>query len=209
MTTHVYIDGFNLYYGCLKGTQHRWLELEALCRRLLPKDRVTRIRYFTAMISARPDDPHGPTHQETYLRALRTLPLVSVHLGHFLTSVVTMPVANPRPGAPRTVRVIKTEEKGSDVNLASLLLLDAFRRMCDTVVIVSNDSDLAEPVRIARHELGMTVGVVNPHPARRRSRELGAEAHFFKQVRASALSASQLPATLSDARGSFHKPRNW
>src|SRR6266540_753040 len=60
MRTNVYVDAFNLYYGCLKGTPYRWLDLAALCRRLLPNDEINRIRYFTALVSARPDDPQEP-----------------------------------------------------------------------------------------------------------------------------------------------------
>jgi uncharacterized LabA/DUF88 family protein len=105
--------------------------------------------------------------------------------------------------------VVKTEEKGSDVNLASFALLDAFHRDADTAVIVSNDSDLAEPVRMLRHELGLTVGVLNPHPANKRSRELSGEAQFFKQIRSAALAASQFPSVLEDSVGRFSKPRSW
>jgi hypothetical protein len=57
MRTNVYVDAFNLYYGCLKGTPYRWLDLAALCRRLLPNDEINRVRYFAALVSARPDDP--------------------------------------------------------------------------------------------------------------------------------------------------------
>ena len=60
LRTNVYVDGFNLYYGCLKGTPYKWLDLDAMCRRLLPKHELSRIRYFTAIISARPLDPSGP-----------------------------------------------------------------------------------------------------------------------------------------------------
>ena len=54
--TNVYIGGFNLYYGALKGTPYKWLDLDALCRRLLPKHELGRIRYFTA-----PSSPLGRT----------------------------------------------------------------------------------------------------------------------------------------------------
>ena len=57
MRTNVYIDGFNLYYGCLKGTPYRWLDLRKHCELLLPKHQIQRIRYFTAMVTARPQDP--------------------------------------------------------------------------------------------------------------------------------------------------------
>ena len=73
MATIVYIDGFNFYYGAVKGTPHKWLDLEALCRRLLPNDQIVKIRYFTARISARPEDPQQAIRQETYLRALNSL----------------------------------------------------------------------------------------------------------------------------------------
>jgi len=56
------------------------------------------------------------------------------------------------------VQVIKTEEKGSDVNLATYLLLDAFAANCELRVVVSNDSDLKEPIRVMCHEMGRQVG---------------------------------------------------
>jgi len=56
LRTNIYIDGFNLYYGCIKKTPHRWLDLGALCSKLLPKNTIHRIRYFTALLTPR---PHG------------------------------------------------------------------------------------------------------------------------------------------------------
>jgi uncharacterized LabA/DUF88 family protein len=210
MRTNVYVDGFNLYYGCLKGTPYRWLDLEALCTRLLPTNSIHRIRYFTARVTARPNKPHDPVHQETYLRALRTLPAVTIHLGHFLTKPATMPLANPVPGGPKFAEVMKTEEKGSDVNLATYLLADAFRNDADCFVIVSNDSDLTEPMRIVRHELGKVVGLLNPQRPAKRSRALmSCKPSFFKQIRAGALGSSQFPPALRDGTGAFTKPRGW
>jgi hypothetical protein len=115
MATNVYVDAFNLYYGSLKGTPYRWLDLGALCARLLPKDRINRIGYFTATVSARPDNPDAPQRQQVYLRALETIPGLSIHYGHYLTHVTRMPLANPPQRGARTVEVVKTEEKGSDV----------------------------------------------------------------------------------------------
>ena len=83
--TIVYIDGFNFYYGAVKDTPHKWLDFEAFCRLLLPRDSIVKIRYFTARISALPNDPQAPARQDTYLRALRTLPLIEIHYGHFAT----------------------------------------------------------------------------------------------------------------------------
>jgi uncharacterized LabA/DUF88 family protein len=105
------------------------------------------------------------------------------------------------------VEVVKTEEKGSDVNIATYLFLDACRGACDTAVVISNDSDLKEPVALARSEFGLKVGVVNPHPVARRSRAL--QPTFFKQLRPSILATCQFPPVLTDARGTFQKPATW
>jgi hypothetical protein len=133
-----------------------------------------------------------------YLRALETIPGLSIHYGHYLSHVTRMPLARRRRGGARTVEVVKTEEKGSDVNLATFPLLDAFQGDCEVTVVLSNDSDLKLPIEVARNELGIEVGVVNPHPPAGRSRAL--RPTFFKQLRASALAACQFPPVLTDAK---------
>ena len=209
MKTNVYVDGFNLYYGCVKSTPYRWLDLAQLCRILLPSDRIHRIRYFTALVQPRPDNPHQLDRQQTYLRALRTIPNLSIHYGHFLSRVVRLPLAQPPAAGPRTVEVVRTEEKGSDVNLATALLVDGFSHDFEAAVVVSNDSDLLEPVRFVREQLGAPVGILNPHPRKRRSRALFQVATFWRQVSRRALQASQFPHTLTDAHGTVTKPRSW
>lgn len=205
--TNVYIDGFNLFYGALKKTPYRWLDLENLCGFLLPSNEIGAIKYFTAKVSARPDDPDQPVRQQLYLRALGTLPKVSVHLGHFLTHKVMMPLAVPPGSPPQYVKVVKTEEKGSDVNLATHLLHDAHMGRFDIAVVVSNDSDLLGPIRIVREELGKSVGALNPH--KNPSRAMLPHLDFYKPIREGVLKVSQFPDTLTDARGSFTKPAAW
>jgi uncharacterized LabA/DUF88 family protein len=207
MKTNVYVDGFNLYYGCLKNTSYRWLNLAELCRLMLPKDTIHQIKYFTARVSARPSDPDQPIRQQTYLRALETIPNLTVIYGSFLTHTVSMPLANPQPGKSAYADVIRTTEKGSDVNLATHLLFDAFRNDCDVAVIISNDSDLQEPVRIVTQELGKQVGMINPH--KHPSRQLVHYATFVKQIRKGVLRTSQFPVALTDQNGTFHKPKSW
>jgi hypothetical protein len=204
----VYVDGFNLYYGCLRRTPYKWLDVARLASLLLPRRcLVHRIRYYTARVSGRPGNPNAQRRQQIYLRALQTLPNLSVSYGHFLTSALNMPLADPQEGGPATVRVIKTQEKGSDVNLASHLLLDAFREECEVAFVISNDSDLLEPIRIARREFGLQVGIGCPH--KRASQMLLAAADFIRPIRGGALRASQFPPTLSDEHGTFSKPTSW
>jgi uncharacterized LabA/DUF88 family protein len=207
LRTNVYIDGFNLYYGAVRKTPYRWLNLDALLKLLLPKNTIQDIKYFTALVSARPNDPTQPQRQQLYLRALGTLPSVSVHLGHFLVHEVMMPLV-VAPGQPQQyAKVIKTEEKGSDVNLATHLLHDAHMNRFDIAVVVSNDSDLLEPIKIVRNALGKKVGVLNPQ--KNPSRAILPHIDFIKQIRTGALQASQFPNQLTDKHVIFSKPATW
>jgi uncharacterized LabA/DUF88 family protein len=106
------------------------------------------------------------------------------------------------------VRVHKTEEKGSDVNLACHLLLDAFRQRFDVGVILSNDSDLVEPIRIATQDLGCTIGLLspvgNPNPALRQA------SSFVRRINTADLVAAQFPDTVVTADGSkATRPTEW
>lgn len=208
MRTYIYVDAFNLYYGALRHTPYRWLDIETLCRNLLnPKHSIERIKYFTALVTSRPSDLSQHVRQQVYIRALKTNAKVEVILGHFLTQAKRRPLVNPAPGASTTAEVLITEEKGSDVNLATHMVHDAHCGAFDAAIIISNDSDLAEAVRIVRQELGLVVGVLNPHP--NPSVTLKRLAIFFKPIRKGVLAASQLPPTLKDCHGEIHKPATW
>lgn len=204
--THVYVDGFNLYYGALRNTPYRWLDLGAFCRLMLPRHEILSVKYFTALVKPRPDDQQQPVRQQTYIRALHTIPNCTVIYGHFLSHTVRMRLAKPSSEQPYA-EVIKTEEKGSDVNIATHLLCDGFEDSYDTAVIVSNDSDLAGPVQMVTEKLGKAVGLLNPH--RYPSRELSRHVRFLKRIRKGVLKASQFPDTLTDEHGPFHKPEDW
>jgi uncharacterized LabA/DUF88 family protein len=208
LQTFVYVDGFNLYYGAVRGTPYRWLDIRRLSELLLPGHSIATIKYFTARVSARHGDPQKPTRQQIYLRALRTIPGLEIIYGSFLSHDVMMPLAEPTPGGPRFVRVTRTEEKGSDVNIATHLMHDAYRRLFQAAVLMTNDSDLLEPIRIVRQELKLDVGILNPH-RQTPSRVLIQHASFVKQIRPGVLRSSQFPDTLSDANGTFRKPPGW
>ena len=174
---------------------------------MLPKNQIIKIKYFTARVGARPGDPDQPVRQQTYFRALRTIPSLEIHFGHFLSHARWKPLANPQPGQNLYAEVIITEEKGSDVNLAAHLLHDAHRGLFDVGVLVTNDSDLVAPIKMVRHDLGLKVGVLNPH--KRHAAEIVQHATFVRQVRKGVLSQSQFPNSLTDENGTFHKPGSW
>jgi hypothetical protein len=79
--TYVCVDTFNLYFGCVKGTACKWLDIRRLCTLILPNHRIDRIKYFTARVGSRARDPDAPRRQEIYLRALRTIPSLEIFTG--------------------------------------------------------------------------------------------------------------------------------
>lgn len=207
MRTSVYVDGFNLYYGALKQTHFKWLDINALCQLLFPQHQINQIRYFSARVSPTPTDPQAHNRQQLYFRALATTPNLTIHLGHFLRHKKWRPLVSPQPNQRPLAEVWLTEEKGSDVALASHLLNDGHKNIYDTAIVISNDSDLAPPIQIVRDELGKRVGILNPH--KRPAQKLKVNCDFLKQIRSGPLGASQFPVQLADKTGVFHKPAAW
>ena len=207
MRTFVYVDGFNLYYGALKGTPWKWLDLPALCEKILQGHHdILMVKYFTARVSATPTDPSKPQRQDVYLRALRHHRTeVEVYFGHFLSHKIRAPLAHPA-GRERTAEVIRTEEKGSDVNLAVHLLNDGWLDAYDCAAVVSNDSDIAEAMRLVRQYHGKRIGLVTPAKGRP-SRQLMAHTDFARPIRSGALRLSQLPDPIPGTN--TREPARW
>lgn len=210
--TNVYVDGFNLYYA-LRRTPYKWLDLGKLFAQLLPNHSIQQIHYCTARIKARPNDPDGPNRQDAYLRALQTIPGLTIHYGQFQASKTRMRMVNPPPPpAAQTVEVHKTEEKGSDVNVGTLMLVDAYENNCEVAVLVSNDSDLAMPLEVVAQRLNRPVVLVNPYddnPNNKLRKQLG-PAPSIRRIRHGLLAASQFPDPVAVSAGkTLHKPTSW
>ena len=89
-----------MYYGALRKAPYKWVNVRTLCQLLLPRNPIAEIKYFTALVTARPGDSGQTVRQQLYFRALRTVPQLSIHLGHFLSHEVMMPLASV-PGRPQ------------------------------------------------------------------------------------------------------------
>ena len=205
-----YIDGLNLYYGALKNRPAlKWLNPLAMVERLVPHDEISLVRYFSALTVRTHSDPDAPARQAVYFRALRTIPKLIIHEGRMATRTKTG-VALPASIPPRIETIEVFEEKRTDVNIASYLLLDAFEGRYDTAIVVSNDSDLTTPIEMAVDRLGRTVVTVNPYRANRQSSELRrAASRAIPQINTSVLRASQFPDTLTDAQGTIRRHRSY
>ena len=214
MKANVYIDGFNLYYGSLKGTPYKWLNLLAMCQKLLPHRSIERIRYFTARIRELPHDKRAPVRQNDYLRALDILPNLTIHYGKFVSRPQKWP-AYPLnylvpDGPPVMAQIMRTEEKRSDVNLATMLLLDCVDDFFDEAVVISNDSDLTLPIEYAGKRFSKKVGVISPQRNANPSAELSKVATWtYKSINQSVLAASQFPAIVKVGNTQIVKPAAW
>lgn len=205
--TIVYVDGFNLYHGALRHSPYKWLNVHALAKMLIGEDKlIVKVKYFTARVCPRANDPGQPFRQQLYFRALGTINAQVVY-GRYLSHVVKMFKANQVPGTDPFVEVVKTEEKGTDVNIASHMLIDAADDLFDCAVLISGDSDLTTPVKLCIGKYGKRVGVINPQ--RQKCRTLEKVATFYKHIREPALASCQFDAVLKDWAGSFHKPPSW
>ncbi|HET7416743.1 MAG TPA: NYN domain-containing protein [Solirubrobacterales bacterium] len=217
MRTIVYVDGFNLYYGACRGPGRKWLDLGALCSRLLPNDEIVEIAYCTANLKKDPLNPRSQDLQRSYHRALLTIPNLRIYYGRFLSKRVAGTLVDPTPGE-RPRRTVSTfEEKGTDVNLASLMLTHAFERRFEHGVLISNDGDLKMPVEIVRTRLGLPLTIINPvlkRPGKRRNKALSpdplpANASFI-QMRAKHVEQAQFPSKLQSRQGTLlEKPASW
>lgn len=207
MRTSIYVDGFNLYHRALKNTPFKWLDIKKLCEHLLqPHHEIVAIKYFTAIVSGR-FDPKQPVRQKTYIRALeKHTPELRVIYGRFQGHDVMMP-KTPMIKPFEYVRVHKTEEKGSDVNLALHMLNDAWRDKYNCAVLISNDSDLAEGMRLVKEQNHKMIGLITPDDNKPPARDLKELADFFKRIRKGILENSQLPETIPGT--TIKKPETW
>lgn len=207
LRTIVYIDGFNFYYGQLKDSPHKWLDLTKLFKTVLGEENeLVKIKYFTARVQPTERDPQVNIRQDTYFRALEAYCReVETYFGHFLRHKVFAENANP---PPNTVAIFKTEEKGSDVNLALHVLNDAWANAYDCAVIVSNDSDLATALQMVKEQHKKVIGLITPGaPKRKPSWQLKKYANFLTPIRQWALEQSLLPNPIPNT--GITKPKSW
>lgn len=209
-----YIDGFNLYYGirdrgpmrpskrdhnksCPSKTgKFKWLDLSRLCNLLMQNSNIVKIKYFTARIKGEPDKI---SRQENYINLLSTYKNIEIIEGNFLFSQVTMRnYYQPN----KWVKVIKNEEKGTDVNIASHMLIDGFYNKYDIAALVSNDSDFAYTLQFIKEKLKKKVIIFNPQ--HKPSKTLS-DITTVKSIFDNTLKNAQFPSIING----FARPDKW
>lgn len=235
LRTRIYIDGYNFYYGCLRGTPYKWLDPLALFENyilpsVLVKDGAGKIRpsklltapsikFFTAKIiesvARAPDSVSSQARYHTALRKLHAGPIDLIE-GYYAVNKMKVKIvdAEEPDRAPRDCQEIqawKVEEKQSDVNLALQAYHDSTTGQIDHAVIVTNDTDIAPALQMIRDHTPVLIGVVVPtsNHARAPNIELVRLAHWKREhINPSELAACQLPRVIPGRKPTI-KPESW
>lgn len=138
-----YIDGFNLYFGIKEAgfNQSRWLNLKKLVSSLLqPNQELIAVKYFTSRVSNNPDKQK---RQSTYIDALESID-TEIYYGNY---------QDGSEECKRCGHIWRTaKEKMTDVNIATAIIVDAYKDVYDMAMLISGDSDLTPPIK-AVHSL--------------------------------------------------------
>ena len=211
-----YIAGYNLYYGLLKGSSYKWLDLWAFTRSLVRPDfELVAVKYFTAPIRTYPYDLAASDRQKVYLQALSTTGKVEIIHGFYSKNKALAPFADHKCSSCDVtqdgfVPIVKLEEKRSDVNLAVSLVADAAFGNAECFVVITGDSDQVGAMEAVRHLFKKQVVVFNPHPTE--SRHLKGAATYYRNIPRDLPASCQLPDTIPyGKRGDrfIHRPPAW
>ena len=211
-----YIDGYNLYYGLLKGTSYKWLDLFALSRSLiLPELDLVAVKYFTAPVKTYPHDFAAVDRQKIYLQAITAVGNVEVVQGFYAKNRTLAPYADARCASCEVVDggfvpIYKLEEKRSDVNLAVSLVTDAAMNNAESFVVVTGDSDQVGAIEAVRYKFGKQVIVFNPHASE--SVHLKRAATYYRNIPRDLPARCQLPDTIPYGKRKdrfIHRPPAW
>lgn len=212
MKIAAYFDGFNFYHGLTEGTKYRWCNLLQLCKQFVPEGEYIKLKLFAAHSREYLDDVGKPIRQNTYLSALKTLPEFEFIASKFSGFEKSFPLLDSPKDKPEFVKVRGYKEKGADVNLASHLLADGINNLYDLAIVATNDSDLVEPVKVARYVLKKKVYLlITCKESRvRASKELMEYANYHRIIEAKHLQASLFPDVIGrDGRPAIRKPESW
>jgi hypothetical protein len=217
-TAAVYVDGLNLYKLLLvRDRSIRWLNPVELMKNMFRDYEIVKVHYFTTELR-RTDSLSAQklSRQKNYFRALNTqAPLLQTHLGTFRADRRLMPLLpltlNEEGSDYLRAEVLKVEEKGSDVHLASRLVADAAKANYAFQIVLSNDSDLVPAISIAAIEFSSRIDLVLPlQEIRRGSNNLRKQRlNSVNSISAEMLIANQFPKEMTDDKGRFHRPERW
>ena len=199
----IYIDGLNLYYGALKDTQWKWLNLDDYFHRVRNGDSIQAIKYFTALAPSK--------DQEDYLSAIGTTN-VEIILGAFKNKRIACRVRNCSHTGSR--KFAYREEKRTDVNIGIHMVNDGYKNLYDLAVLVTGDSGIVPALEMVKQEFP-TKQLICYVPDFFGYRGIGADLQKTTSSRCRILpnillKQAQFPTQIMDSQGkAIVKPSTW
>lgn len=227
MKTICYVDGYNLYYGCLRNTTYKWLDLKKFLTHILhqqdPNSELISIKFFTAPVITKfaTQGPLAQNSQQNYHRALETLypGLIKIINGYYNAEKSHAMLHLSPPNKQQRCYVWKLEEKQTDVNLALEAYCDATKSHVEQMVFVTNDTDQEPTLKAIRKDFQekIKIGVVlpikentNATTSRPGNERLSKYADWTrKHIKNDELANSQLPDLISTKKKPIRKPNYW
>lgn len=198
--TIVYVDGFNLYFGMLEAgfDNCKWLNIRKLIDNLLrPSQNIIEIKYFTSRVSNNPDKQK---RQTTYLEALESVG-IEITYGRYQVNDVECHRCGNIWREPN--------EKMTDVNIATQMIIDGYQDKYDTAILISGDSDLVPPIK-AVHGCFSNKKVTVFFPPKRFNNSVAAVAKGSMIIGRKKLVDSQFDGEVAKKDGfKLKKPSEW
>ncbi|MFZ0391696.1 MAG: NYN domain-containing protein [Calditrichia bacterium] len=206
------IDGFNLYHSILEATHQKkggsckWLDIKSLCASYLHlignKSYIEDIFYFSAFAYHLADKyPHKIKNHKIFVKALKSTGIKPV-MGRFKRKIILCPKCKSL--------IRKHEEKETDVAIAVKLIELGHLDLCDTIALVSGDTDLVPAVKTFKN-LFPQKEIFFIFPFKRKNEDL----ESVSQNRSFSISLKQYrrhqfpnPIVLPNDK-KIHKPVNW
>lgn len=211
--TSFLIDGFNLYHSIktadhdlgLGGIGTRWLDIRSLCESFLHlignNAQTSEIYYFSALAQHLETKKPGVTvRHRTYIRCLEHSGII-IERHRFKKSLTFCQKCN------QTFN--RREEKETDVAIATRMLELLFLDKCDTIVLVTGDTDIVPAVKTAKNIFPQKE-IVFMMPYKRHNRELADLVPRHFDISGHNYTKHQFPDPFITKKGkTINKPLTW
>jgi len=201
------VDGFNLYHSIvdIQRDLHictKWLDIFSLCSSYLHfignNANLEYVFYFSAL-ATHLNDPGVIQRHQNYMECLKATG-INCELSRFKPKNINCPNCNHV--------IVRHEEKETDVAIAAKLFELLHCNMCDTVVLVTGDTDISPAVETCTNLFPLK-NIIFAFPYKRKNKELAKLTHSFK-ISVQSYTKYQLPNPFPLPDGTtISKPPSW
>lgn len=195
-----YIDGFNLYFGMIEAGLRscKWLDINKLALAGIKHNQeLIGVKYFTSNIT---NNPPKESRQRIYIDALQTTGVIVIKGKYESKQVIC-------EGCGKIW--YRSNEKKTDVNIATNMIFDALQNKFDIAILISGDSDLIPAINMVNNQFSPKKVCVAFPPSRHNISVADAATGSYTLGRKRLLDC-QFSNEVEDANGfKLKKPDTW